>query len=92
MTTGSRKQATGLLTSLRGMKKFWSGLRETRRSNQALFPGKGRRFKSGQPHQPCFRQGLLPIRLEGFGKRFLEESSALTIFRLVSYWHRSLLA
>jgi hypothetical protein len=32
------------------MTKFWSGLRETRRSSQALFPGKGRRFKSGQPH------------------------------------------
>jgi hypothetical protein len=33
------------------MTKFWSGHRETRRSSQALFPGKGRRFKSGQPHQ-----------------------------------------
>jgi hypothetical protein len=32
------------------MTKFWSGLRETRRDRQALFPGKGRRFKSGQPH------------------------------------------
>jgi hypothetical protein len=32
------------------MTKFWSGLRETRRNGQALFPGKGRRFKSGQPH------------------------------------------
>jgi hypothetical protein len=49
MTTGSRKQATGLLTRS-GMTKFWSGLRETRRNGQALFPGKGRRFKSGQPH------------------------------------------
>jgi hypothetical protein len=34
------------------MTKFWSGLRETRRDRQALFPGKGRRFKSGQPHHP----------------------------------------
>jgi hypothetical protein len=33
------------------MKKFWSGHRETRRSSQALFPGKGRRFKSDRPHQ-----------------------------------------
>jgi hypothetical protein len=32
------------------MTKFWSGLRETRRDRHALFPGKGRRFKSGQPH------------------------------------------
>jgi hypothetical protein len=38
------------------MTKFWSGLRETRRNGQALFPGKGRRFKSGQPHhkKPIF--------------------------------------
>ena len=77
MTTGSRKQATGLLTSLRGMKKFWSGLRETRRSSQALFPGKGRRFKSGQPHQQCFQQGLLSNRLENLGS-FPEKSPALT--------------
>ena len=46
---GLQKHRTGMLT-LRGMTKFWSGLRETRRSSQALFPGKGRRFKSGQPH------------------------------------------
>jgi hypothetical protein len=36
------------------MTKFWSGLRETRRDRQALFPGKGRRFKSGQPHHLAF--------------------------------------
>jgi hypothetical protein len=78
MTTGSRKQATGLLTSLRGMKKFWSGLRETRRSSQALFPGKGRRFKSGQPHQPCCQQGLLSNRLESFGGSFSGKISAST--------------
>jgi hypothetical protein len=59
MTTGSRKQATGLLTSLRGMTKFWSGLRETRRDRQVLFPGKGRRFKSGQPHHQPINPSVL---------------------------------
>ncbi len=34
----------------KGMKNFWSG-GETRRSGQAPFPGKGRRFKSCRPHQ-----------------------------------------
>ena len=40
MTTGSRKQQTGLRTWKKGMKKFWSG-EETRRNkdqhNQRLF-------------------------------------------------------
>jgi hypothetical protein len=49
MTTGSRRQATGLLTRF-GDDEVLERSRETRRSSQALFPGKGRRFKSGQPH------------------------------------------
>jgi len=52
MTTGSRRQMTGLLTH-GGMKKFWS-FEETRRRKAhvkaSLAPGKGRRFKSDQPH------------------------------------------
>jgi hypothetical protein len=51
---GLQKATNGFADHARGMKKFWSGHRETRRNSQALSPGKGRRFKSGQPHQkPC---------------------------------------
>ncbi len=49
MTTGSRKQATGLLTA-RDDEVLERSLEKTVKNSHALLLGKGRRFNSGRPH------------------------------------------
>ena len=50
MTTGSRRKATGLLTA-RDDEVLERSLEKPVRTSVTLFLGKGRRFKSGRPHQ-----------------------------------------